>query len=202
MKTSTLACVVIANNDTMLARAIESIRCHVDDVFVLVDDRADASVTRLLTGLGVRHQLSPWPDDFGLAINIARDLAGADWSILLDSDEMILPDQAAKLRPLIARAESEGLAGYYSVQRHWLDLAMTEEYLAFGPCWPPRIFRRDVRLIGRVHQHAEPGLVKCGLTIEHFNMALNTPEAMAAKVRYYERLETMDNGAGDDEAGA
>ena len=84
-------------------RALQSAAGLVDE-FVVVDTAPiDAPPIRL--SVGVRVERLPWPGRFDVARNFCLDLArdaGADWSVMLDSDEALEYRDAAEVRAFLA----------------------------------------------------------------------------------------------------
>jgi tetratricopeptide (TPR) repeat protein len=77
----------------VIGNAVASVRSQVDKIVVIhTDRRISSKLSRAVVRAAGRHtgKLFPWCNDFGAARNYALDAAteaGADWALMIDSDE-------------------------------------------------------------------------------------------------------------------
>ncbi len=146
----TLGLEVICGDERTISRMVES-AAEVDFAAkIAVWSGRNASTFRLLSAAGFRVIARPWTDHFAVARNIAHEALGTDWSMWMDSDDVIQEPQ--KIAELVERAERRGLSAIdlpYAYRRN--DVEVT--------CWitSRRIVRRkDYRWEGRVAETLEP----------------------------------------------
>jgi hypothetical protein len=194
----TLGCAIVAGRFDILDRTVGSVRPWVDRIFVLVDTRAPDAVRDYLTAEGVPWEPYAWEDHFVRAFLKAGDGCGTDWVLHLDSDEELAPESGPLIRGLVDTAGRDGTEGYVSFRRHWRDLAKTQEFLDWHPNRRVWLRRNTMRYEGRVHAVPPPGarLVRGEHpVVEHYNLALRSPEEFAAAHEYYCRLEALEAGS-------
>lgn len=82
-----VSCILVSNNETTLADAIQSVKGHADEIIVVDTGSTDNSV-RIALDLGARVYYFAWSGDFSEARNYALQLVQeADWVLMIDSDE-------------------------------------------------------------------------------------------------------------------
>ncbi|HEX4511508.1 MAG TPA: glycosyltransferase, partial [Burkholderiaceae bacterium] len=150
--TSTVALVMIVRDEAArIVSALASARNHVDELVVLDTGSTDATIT-LAQAAGARVGRYAWCDDFAAARNAALALAGADWNVILDADEVI---GAGGAELVALRHVAPTFVGLVRV-----DSAFdTPQGVAIAPSWLPRVLPRGVRYEGCIHEqpvHAWP----------------------------------------------
>lgn len=181
----------------LLEGALASVAGFVDLCIVIpttpeVDDRELHHCARRAGVHGSRLLLHRWPwcDSFAAARNESLDIArraGADWSLLLDTDERYICDPKA-LRPLL---EPSALGAYYVPHDSG---TYTQARLVRMPC--------PIRYSGRTHE-AFPAYQFPTLTLAPTVLAFSdlpkTPEQLAEKfqrdLRILEEETTLDPSA-------
>lgn len=113
-----------------------------------------------------------WRDDFGRARNECLDLAkaaGADWSLLLDTDERYLCDEPEVLRMMLSKQKAEALFVWHGSRSY------SQARLVQIPC--------GIRYSGRTHE-AFPAYLVPNETTEllRFVDVPKTPEQMEHKL--------------------
>ena len=159
-------CIIARNDATQIGRCIESLATVATEVIV-VDTGSTDDTAAVARGAGARVENFPWCDDFSAARNHALGFAQHDWIVVLDTDEVLAPNQDQLILDLISRPEAYG----YSCQIR-NALPGGNEFVS----QMTRLFRNDprIRFAGRVHEHVDPALEKlghppepCELTILH-----------------------------------
>ena len=188
-----------------LPAAVLSLTGHVDRLLVLIDERTADSSQAWCEGFASGNL---WPGftwdtftfteagGFGGAMNEVRARAGGDWAMILDADETIDQEQAARLRTIAAEAELAECDCVGFARHNWRDLARTDEDRANWPDWQWRLTAAHVRYVYRAH----PGpltnrRIECPaerLAIHHFNLALRTEADWAAVNEFYRRQIELD----------
>jgi Flp pilus assembly protein TadD len=94
------ACLIVRNEGKNLDSCLEALAPFVDEICVLDTGSTDDTVqvaTRFEARIGTRA----WDDDFAAARNACIELATSDWILMVDADELLDPESAEGLRPLL-----------------------------------------------------------------------------------------------------
>jgi glycosyltransferase involved in cell wall biosynthesis len=175
-----LALVMIARDEARdIARALQSVRPHVDRMVVL--DTGSLDDTRgIARGLGAEVSDFAWCDDFSAARNAALARSDADWNLVLDADEWI----AGGADALDPGTLPEGPGDFLGEVRISNQLEVGQ---GSGQSWIARVLPRGVIYEGRIHEQPASALprVRLPLTLGHDGYL---PENLARKG---ERNETL-----------
>jgi glycosyltransferase involved in cell wall biosynthesis len=141
-----IALVMIVRNEARcLARCLDSVRAHVDDMLVLdtgsTDDTAAIAVRH-----GARVAHFTWVDDFSAARNAALALVDTPWRLVLDADEWLVSGGGV-LAAL--RTSSPDHVGLINVESRTRDERGVVQH---APSWLPRVVPRGVQYTGRIHE--------------------------------------------------
>lgn len=173
-----LAAVLITRDEERcIARALGSVRDHVDQVVVLDTGSVDHTV-EIARAHGARVERWRWRDDFALARNTALDLSDADVNLVLDADEwLVLPEV------LTWPDEAPRQVGVVDVRSssHADGMRVTSTTSS------ERLLPRQVRYIGAVHEqpHHDLATYCSGLVLGHDGYE---PEQVAAKAGRNEQI--------------
>lgn len=137
--TETLAAVLIVKDEeALLSRCLASL-VGVDDLVVCDTGSSDRTV-EIAEKAGAQVVHFEWCDDFAAARNFAKGHTDCDWVLSIDADEVLADDGVAMARAALAEASGPGVAvrlvAEGSGHEHWV----------------PRLFRREVDWVGRVHE--------------------------------------------------
>jgi tetratricopeptide (TPR) repeat protein len=153
-----LALVMIARDEARcIARALQSVRAHVDAMIVLDTGSVDDTMA-IARSCGAQVHSFAWGDDFAAARNAALNHSDADWNLVLDADEW-LEGKAGALK-LLAFAGDEPFIGQVRIESQ-----MDAE--GAGRAWIPRLLPRGVRYEGRIHEQPKSDLPQVRLPV-HF----------------------------------
>ena len=142
---TTLSAVVLARDEARsIARCLDSLRDHVDELLVLDTGSVDDTVA-LAEAHGARVVRFAWVDDFAAARNAALAAASGEWRLLVDADEW-LADGAEELAAL--RAGGPGSTAGAGAVAVVSELSSGQQSIA----WIPRLLPRGVAYAGRVHE--------------------------------------------------
>ena len=139
-------CMIVRNEEKVLARCLESVRGCVDEI-VIVDTGSSDATKEIAARYTDRIYDFEWIDDFSAARNYAFEQATGDYLLWLDADDVLLPTDAAALR----RYKDEQLAG--------CDVVMLRYNTAFDELGRPTFFFYRERLIRRTLPHRWVGRV-------------------------------------------
>ncbi|PYI51602.1 glycosyltransferase [Paenibacillus flagellatus] len=89
-------CMIVKNEERTLARCLESVREAVDEI-VIVDTGSTDRTKEIASRFTHRVVDFEWIDDFAAARNFAFDQAAMDYILWLDADDVLLPQECAKL---------------------------------------------------------------------------------------------------------
>ena len=90
---------IVRDEEATLARCLESARGAVDEMCI-VDTGSTDRTLEIARSFGAKVRSIEWPDSFAEARNVSLDMATGDWVLVLDADEVLLPEAAAALREL------------------------------------------------------------------------------------------------------
>lgn len=108
--------VMVKDDAKRLDRCLASLKGAVEEIVVLDTGSRDGSVD-VARGHGADVSVIEWPGNFSVALNQLLARIETDWTLRLDSDEWMDPDQAAKLRAAIGY----NLAGVRLIRRDLRD---------------------------------------------------------------------------------
>lgn len=157
---TTLSAVIVARDESRsIARCLDSLRGHVDELLVLDTGSVDDTVA-IARGCGARVVHFTWVDDFAAARNAALEAATGDWCLIVDADEWLAAgaEELARLRGG-GTPTAPGAVGQLNEQSSGQR----------GMSWIPRLLPRGVRYEGRIHE--QPVLttpaIRTGIRLGH-----------------------------------
>lgn len=179
-------CMIVKNEEQVLSQCLSSAEGLVDEI-ILVDTGSSDETMKIGSLYGARMLSISWEDDFSKARNISLKMAGMEWILVLDADEVISPGDHHLIRELIS---NKTYFGYSLEQRtygddpNFLDWIKTtgqykEEkgYAGYVSSFLIRLFRNDPRILfeGKVHELVEPSFerhrlpyLKTSVPIHHY----------------------------------
>jgi glycosyltransferase involved in cell wall biosynthesis len=142
-----LAMVMIARDEARcIARALESVRPHVDRMIVVdTGSTDDTAAIALACGAEVGH--FAWTGDFSAARNAALSLSDARWNLILDADEELDGDASALSRAALPQ-DGEDFLGLVQVMSE-IDAGGEASR---SVSWIARLLPRGAAYEGRVHE--------------------------------------------------
>ncbi len=157
---------IVRDEEAVLGRCLASVKDCVDEI-VIADTGSRDGTMDVARAYHARVERYIWRDDFAQARNFSLSLATGDYVLWLDADDVLTPENAARLT---------ALKGELSKTR--ADMVMCPYALAFDEagvpaftCYRERIFRRDMHFLwqGRVHECIAPrgNVVKRELCVHH-----------------------------------
>ncbi len=185
-------CMIVKDEEEMLPRCLAAAGAAVDEIIVVDTGSSDATVA-IAEAHGARVLHHEWDGDFGAARNVSLDAATGDWVLCLDADEVLVGEDADRLRALCGRTWrdafylveinhlgelGDGTASSHSALRMWRN-------------------RPHMRFDGRIHEQIAqhlPGYLperieQSGVRIEHFGYL---GEVRAAKDKARRNIELLE----------
>lgn len=83
-------CTIVKNEEATLSRTLDSVKGVVDEI-VVVDTGSGDRTREIARGFGARVYDFEWCDDFAAARNECLKHAQGDWILVLDADEVLVP---------------------------------------------------------------------------------------------------------------
>lgn len=206
-------CMIVKNEDEVLARCLESARETVDEI-VLVDTGSTDQTLEIAKRYTDKVYTFPWCDDFAAARNFAFSKGTMDYLMWLDADDVLPPESAAALLRLKETLSEE------------TDIVLMPYLVAFDAQGKPtlsyyreRLLRRlagfqwtgpvheVIPLAGRLryepipvlHQKLKPG--EPGRNLRIFEKMRAAGTMLEPRQQFYYARELADNGR-DEEAAA
>lgn len=108
-------CIIAKNEEQCIEWCINSAR-HLVYEIILVDTGSADHTREIAAKNGARVYQFPWQDDFAAARNHSLELAGCDWILVLDADEILEPVSIEDITGLL----SQKVEGYFITIRSYL----------------------------------------------------------------------------------
>lgn len=149
---------IVKNEETNLARALQSVKNVVDEI-VIVDTGSTDKTKAIAKSFNAKVFNFEWTNNFSAARNYALEKSEGDWIIYLDADEELSTGSVNELRKII-QGKPAGI--------NCLVQSLGQDYNLSGIMKFPRLFPLDnkIRFSGRVHEQIEPSLIKNNFLIK------------------------------------
>lgn len=95
-------CMIVKNEEKLLGRCLDSIKCVADEI-VVVDTGSIDSTVDIAKKYGAKVLQVQWKNDFAWARNISIRNATCQWLLWLDADDVVPPESIPKLMELKKR---------------------------------------------------------------------------------------------------
>lgn len=135
-------CVLACNEEAELRRCLESVR-WADEIVVVVDAGSRDGSEKIARELAHRVEVRPYEGDLEQK-RYCCSVAGSDWVLVVDPDEVVTPELATELRRVLAvdgGVGSTACAGF-EINRVTHHLGRWIRHGDFYPDWKLRLFRR------------------------------------------------------------
>ncbi|NDY92345.1 glycosyltransferase family 2 protein [Ideonella livida] len=140
-----VALVMIVRDEALrIQAALASALPWVDDALVLDTGSQDDTVA-LARAAGARVEQTRWRNDFAAARNQALALAGADWHLVLDADELLV--QGGEAVAALRQFEPTFVGSLRVDSRQGLGAQSS-----LAPSWISRVLPGHLRYSGRIHE--------------------------------------------------
>ncbi|MEG4988827.1 tetratricopeptide repeat protein [Microcoleus sp. BR0-C5] len=94
-------CMIVKNEEATLSRTLDSVKGVVDEI-VVVDTGSGDRTREIARESGARVYDFEWCDDFAAARNECLKHAQGDWILVLDADEVLVPEIVPQIKQAIA----------------------------------------------------------------------------------------------------
>lgn len=144
-------CMIVKNEEQVLARCLDSVREAVDEIVIV--DTGSTDRTREIAKDYTEHLYSfAWTDDFSAARNFSFSKATMDYILWLDADDVLTPEN---LRALLALKSTLPIDADVVMMQY--ETAFDEDGKATFSYYRERIVRRSAAPVwkGRVHEAIE-----------------------------------------------
>ena len=204
-------CMIVKNEEDVLARCLESAKPVVDEI-VIIDTGSTDRTKEIASQYTSKVYDFTWQDDFSAARNESFARAEKDYCLWLDADDLI-PESS--LGEWLRLKEQLGKSGYCA------DVVMAPYHIAFDPAdgspafsyYRERLLRREAgfQWFGRVHEVIIPSgnIVYTEAAVEHrkekprdsdrnlriYQKVLSEGGGLDARQRYYYARELMEHKA-------
>ncbi|OLP17763.1 glycosyltransferase [Leptolyngbya sp. 'hensonii'] len=90
-------CMIVKDEAALLPRCLSSLQGLVDEMIVVDTGSTDGTIA-IAQQFGAQVHAFPWQDDFALARNESLQYARGEWILVLDADEVLVPEMIPVLR--------------------------------------------------------------------------------------------------------
>jgi glycosyltransferase involved in cell wall biosynthesis len=168
-------CMIVKDEESCLARCLESVKGLVDEMIVVDTGSTDKTV-EVAKSYGAKVYRHPWENDFSKHRNQSLSYATGEWIFQLDADEALFMEDRDLLRDTIKAGEAD----YY----HLRFYDMKKDGSIHGTFYLIRLFRNGMGMCyeRKVHNQLCPqgrGAYSA-IRIRHYGYDLS-PEKMEAK---------------------
>ncbi len=162
-------CMIVRDEEAMLAGCLASARGAVDDM-VVVDTGSRDATKEVARAAGARVFDFTWCDDFAAARNAALRQAHGEWILQLDGDERLTPESGPHIRAAVARAKFDcGLLRIHDAARvdaPFADVVSGRERQSEVQL-VARLIRRtpDLEYVDAIHENVLPWVRRRGTKV-------------------------------------
>lgn len=178
------ACLIVKNEETNLARCLDSVRGIADEIVVV--DTGSTDDTRKIARRYTRPvYVHKWRDSFAEARNYALTKCHGDWVLHIDADETLYREDAPLLWATLDAGDR-----MENVDAVVLPILNATQNGGIAKHWFPRLHKRGrARWTGIVHNQLEHqgDVLTAEIRLHHYGYALSEKE-MQAKYARTERL--------------
>ncbi|WP_256759106.1 glycosyltransferase [Cohnella sp. WQ 127256] len=121
-------CMIVKNEEKVLARCLESVQGFVDEIIVV--DTGSTDQTKAIALQYTDHIYDfEWINDFSAAKNEAIRRATSQWILVLDADEYLDTDQKDELRTFLSKTDSDLPIGYVLPIYNFIETIQSGKFL-------------------------------------------------------------------------
>src|SRR6185312_8147227 len=192
---------IVRDEEEMLPRSLAAVRDAVDEIIVVDTGSTDRTI-EIAKSFGAKVIEREWTGSFSDARNASFEAATGDWVMFLDADEVLVADDAQRLRVVLGRTWREA---FYLVETNFTGelgdgTAVTHNAL--------RVFRNrpEYRFEGRIHEQiahrlpsGQPERIELtDVRVEHYGYLGVVRDAKDKSRRNIELLERQRAEGGDE----
>ena len=192
---------IVKDEEEMLPRCLAAVAGAVDEI-VVVDTGSSDRTVEIAESFGAKVLHHEWTGDFSAARNVSFDAATSDWVVYLDADEVLVEEDAQRLRDLTKRTWREA---FYLTETNFTGDLSDGEALTHNAL---RVFRNRAayRFEGRLHEQIAgklpafnpERLEATSVRVEHYGYLASVRDAKEKSRRNIELLEKQaaEGGSG------
>jgi glycosyltransferase involved in cell wall biosynthesis len=139
-----ISCYILTHNRALHLEQVLASLADIPDELVVVDSGSTDGTQEIAARFGARviHRAF---DNFTAQRNFAVSQCRHDWVFTIDSDEVLSPELADRLRRLKSTIAAEDEVDAYAVRREWYVLGRRVHafYPSHCPDYPVRLFRKS-----------------------------------------------------------
>src|SRR3954468_22822872 len=102
-------CMIVKDEEEWLGRSLPAVNPAVDEM-IIVDTGSTDRTVEIAEEFGATVLHHEWTGDFSAARNVSLEAASGDWIIYLDADEVLVEEDAERLRACTGRTWREAFA--------------------------------------------------------------------------------------------
>jgi glycosyltransferase involved in cell wall biosynthesis/predicted Zn-dependent protease len=196
-------CMIVKDEEEMLPRCLAAVKPAVDEM-IIVDTGSSDRTVEIAESFGARVLHHEWNGSFSDARNVSLEAATGDWVIYLDADEVLVEEDAERLRAVTGRVWREAFALVETNYTGDIEDGTALTHTAL------RVFRNrpEYRFKGRLHEqmaYALPGYLTerieyTQMRIEHYGYLGVVRDAKDKSRRNLELLLQQEEEGGQDTA--
>jgi glycosyltransferase involved in cell wall biosynthesis len=183
------ACLVVRNEEAVIARCLQSLAGAVDEIVVVHDGACEDRTLEIATEHGARVFQRPLVGHAEAATVFAFEQARGEWILSLDADEYLSEPLRSGIRALVADGS---VNGYELLWRMWDG----RRYITSDGPYKLALFRRArVHLLGMIHgvEQVDPPVVRVDLQLEHRPQYNNlAPATVLTKWRRWAKINAAE----------
>jgi glycosyltransferase involved in cell wall biosynthesis len=191
-----ISCYILTHNRALHLEQVLASLADIPDELVVVDSGSTDGTQEIAARFGARviHRAF---DNFTAQRNFAVSQCRHDWVFTIDSDEVLSPELADRLRRLKSTIAAEDEVDAYAVRREWYVLGRRVHafYPSHCPDYPVRLFRksRAAYLEGRQVHETLRGFRKAERILEPLlHYSCGSVEELYGKMGLYTTLAARD----------
>ncbi len=141
-------CMIVKDEEALLPQCLESVHGFVDEMIVVDTGSADRTVD-IARAFGARVYSFDWCDDFSAARNESLKYARGEWILVLDADEVMVPEIVPTLKQAIQRQDALAIT------------LLRQEVENHPPSLISRVFRNrsDIRFTRPYHELVDDAIM-------------------------------------------
>jgi len=188
-------CMIVKNEEEALPKCLDQVK-GLPDELIIVDTGSTDKTVEIAKSYGASVYHFEWIDDFSAARNVSLKYATGDWIIWLDADDVLPPDQHARIKKLMESPIDH--AFYFTLENVGGDTST---------CYQLRMFPNveGITFEMPVHEQVTPSLRRLGVTkhlfvdVKVIHTGYTSEEVIAQKKqKYLKILERWVEGHPED----
>ncbi len=150
MNASLSLCMIVRDEEALLAGMLESVAGVADEIIVGVDSRTTDRTAQIAREHGARVYLEVWQDSFAFARNTGLRKARKEWILVLDADDRLTSWGAAQIRQVMRTPRSDIDVYGFTIENRRLD----DSVIGRDSLPSMRLFRnyRGIHYVNRAHE--------------------------------------------------